>query len=141
VKHKVNDSVITKKKHLHIKKAIMILVLLKRTFILLGIIAMSSNCTDSGMDMNVPDCIDTKIKEILMNDVTNPPTQVWKWENSSKTYYYITSDCCDQYNYLYTENCEIVCAPDGGITGNGDGNCPDFSSEIKKTLIWEDKRN
>jgi len=33
-----------------------------------------------------------------------------------------------------------MCAPDGGITGKGDENCPEFSSEIKKTLIWEDDR-
>jgi hypothetical protein len=119
----------------------MILFLLKRTLILIGILVLSSNCTDSGIDTDAPKCIDTKIKEIMMNDVTNPPTQVWKWVDDSNTYYYITSDCCDQYNYLYTINCEIVCAPDGGITGNGDGNCPEFTSEIKKTLIWEDKRN
>jgi len=119
----------------------MIFILLKRTFIFLGILIMSSNCTNSETGSNNLTCIDIKIKEILMNEVTNPPTQVWKWEDNGNTYYYITSDCCDQYNYLYTINCEIVCAPDGGITGNGDGNCPEFSSEIIKTLIWEDKRN
>ena len=102
---------------------------------------MSSNCSDSNTETENPDCIDIEIKEIMMNEVTNPPTQVWKWLDDGKTYYYITSDCCDQYNYLYTNDCEIVCAPDGGIIGTGDSNCPEFSSEIIKTLIWEDKRN
>lgn len=116
-------------------------VLIKRTIILLGIIVLLSSCKDSDDGMNIPSCIENKIAEIKTNEVTNPPTQVWKWVVDDQTYYYITSDCCDQYNFLYSENCDIVCAPDGGITGNGDGNCPEFTTTIEKTLIWEDRRN
>ena len=99
-----------------------------------------SSCKESDLTIDAPVCVETKIEEIINSEVNNPPTQVWKWEVDGKNYYYITSNCCDQYNYLYNENCDIVCAPDGGITGNGDGNCPEFTNEIVKTLIWEDER-
>jgi len=109
--------------------------------IVIGFISIVTSCTNSDLDIDAPACIESKIENILANEVTNPPTQVWKWEVDEKTYYYITSDCCDQFNYLYDTNCELVCAPDGGITGTGDGNCPEFTGDITKTLVWEDQRD
>lgn len=114
---------------------------LKKILFFLSIAILFSSCKSSDLNTDTTDCIEIKIAQFLKNDVTNPPTQIWKWEVDTQVFYYITSDCCDQYNYLFNSNCEIVCAPDGGITGNGDGNCPEFSSEIIKILIWEDKRN
>jgi len=98
-------------------------------------------CPEKDENNEIPICVEKMIAEKLSIEVSNPPTQIWKWEVDDNTYYYITSDCCDQFNNLYTSNCEFVCAPDGGFSGNGDGNCPTFSGEILKTLIWEDKRN
>jgi len=112
---------------------------IKKTLVLLGFIFLTTSCSKS--DIHVPNCIDTKIAALKNSPVQNPPAEIWKWVDDGKTYYYITSDCCDQYNYLYAEDCEIVCAPDGGFTGNGDGKCAEFSSEIVKTLIWKDARN
>ena len=37
--------------------------------------------------------------------------------------YLITSACCDQFNYLYDAQGLRLCAPSGGIAGNGDGKC------------------
>ena len=132
---------ITKKKHLQIQNRCMKINLLKRTGILLAIFVISMSCEDNDLNIDAPFCIEQKIEEIIDNEVANPPIQVWRWEADGQIYYYITSDCCDQFNYLYNENCEIVCAPDGGISGEGDGNCPEFATEIEKTLIWEDSRN
>ncbi len=108
-------------------------------FTLVGIITLLS-CEKSDLNIQAPTCIKNKIETIIDNEVSNPPIQVWKWEVDGAIYYYITSDCCDQFNYLYNEQCEIICAPDGGFSGFGDGNCPDFNSEIIKTLIWKDQR-
>ncbi len=132
---------ITKKKHLHIKNRSMKIKLLKRTGILLLVYVVLMSCEDTNIDIDAPSCIEQKIEGIIDDPVTNPPAQVWRWEADGQIFYYITSDCCDQFNYLYNENCEIICAPDGGISGEGDGNCPDFTTEIEKTLIWEDSRN
>ena len=116
--------------------------ILKIKFIvLLGMMTLFPGCTDGGSnEIDAPPCIIEIIQSIKNDVLRNPPAQVWKWEAGDDIYYYITSDCCDQYNNLLNESCEIVCAPDGGITGNGDGNCPDFNSAIEKTLIWEDSR-
>src|SRR5690349_3674772 len=39
--------------------------------------------------------------------------------------YLIPSPCCDKFDYLYDSRGFIVCAPSGGFTGRGDGNCPE----------------
>ncbi len=90
--------------------------------------------------VDVPKCVDKKIKQIKKEPPTNPRTEVWRWKVDGKTYYYITSDCCDQYNYLYDDKCQVVCAPDGGFSGNGDGNCPSFSGNVEEKLVWKDER-
>ena len=115
---------------------------MKKNLTLLIIIVFTLlSCEKANLNIDAPTCIKNKIENIINNEISNPPTQVWKWETDETIYYYITSDCCDQYNYLYNEQCELICAPNGGIIGAGDGNCPTFTSEIIKTLIWEDQRN
>ena len=108
--------------------------------VLFSLFLLILSCNNSDNEIDAPTCIETKILEIKKSDIQNPPAKVWKWEVDGDIYYYLTSDCCDQYSYLYNENCEIVCAPDGGITGNGDGKCPVFTNKIVKTLVWEDER-
>jgi hypothetical protein len=90
--------------------------------------------------LNVPSCVQTKIELIQSLPVDNPPKEVWKWQVDGNTYYYFSAACCDQYSELYDTNCNLVCHPDGGLTGAGDGNCPNFSGSIIKTLIWKDPR-
>lgn len=106
----------------------------------LALILIFNSCTKVDLNVDAPSCIEAKIRKLQKDGVNNPPAQVWKWEVDGKTYYYITSDCCDQYNYLYDDNCTQVCAPDGGFSGTGDGNCPDFNGTIEKTLVWKDNR-
>src|SRR5688500_15649158 len=43
---------------------------------------------------------------------------------SDRVYYYAVSGCCDQLNPLFDAEGKYVCAPDGGFTGRGDGQCP-----------------
>jgi len=110
--------------------------------IIINVLIISNTCCDNlELGSEIPLCIENKIEIIKKAAVRNPPVQVWKWEVDEQTYYYITSECCDQFNFLYDDNCNIVCAPDGGFTGDGDGNCPDFRGFIERTLVWEDPRN
>lgn len=87
-----------------------------------------------------PNCIDHKIESLKKERVRSPPAEVWEWKVDNSIYYYITSNCCDQYNLLHDNECNIICAPDGGNSGEGDGNCPNFSGTILKTLRWKDPR-
>jgi hypothetical protein len=35
----------------------------------------------------------------------------------------------------------LICQPDGGITGKGDGKCPDFDkNKTNEKLVWQDPR-
>jgi len=109
-------------------------------YLLIVLLFLNTSCEKSSLNIDAPNCIENEIKKIKSEAVRNPPAEVWKWEADGQIYYYITSDCCDQYNFLYNSNCEVICAPDGGLIGSGDGNCPNFIEPIKKTLIWKDSR-
>jgi len=108
-----------------------------KTLLLLLVLSCSKQKTPS---LNVPICIQSKIETIKSLPVENPPKEVWKWQVNGNTYFYFSAACCDQYSELYDSNCSLVCHPDGGITGVGDGNCPSFSGPITKTLVWKDPR-
>jgi hypothetical protein len=73
--------------------------------------------------------------------VGNPPQSIWQYEYKDQTVYYVPPQCCDQFSTLYAVSGEVICAPDGGFTGQGDGRCSDFSRERKnEKLIWQDPR-
>jgi hypothetical protein len=72
----------------------------------------------------------------------NPPQSIWQYEYNSRIVYYIPPQCCDQYSQLYDTNGILICAPDGGLIGTGDGKCPDFLQARKNgILIWRDPRS
>lgn len=74
--------------------------------------------------------------------VANPPASVTKCMYKNQIVYYLPSRCCDISSVLYNENGEVICAPDGGFTGRGDGKCPDFFEERKNCeIIWKDSRS
>jgi len=89
-----------------------------------------------------PDCVNQLVVEIKAAEVTNPPKKVFSLSFKGKTYYYVTAECCDFFTELYDQDCNLVCAPDGGITGGGDRKCPaGFEiNELEKELIFEDNR-
>jgi hypothetical protein len=49
--------------------------------------------------------------------------------------------CCDFFGDLYDSSCTLICHPDGGFTGNGDGQCGELKESLKDgNLIWKDLR-
>lgn len=88
----------------------------------------------------LPECFMEKIIEIRQGHLWNPPAEIWKWQWADQTGYYLTADCCDQFNLLYDDKCRIICAPDGGWAGGGDGHCPAFEPSLSRTLLWRDSR-
>lgn len=114
-----------------------------KTFGILFILALLFSfpaCLHIDLNEEVPPCIEHMIKKRRRAPVQNPPAEVWKWKVDGQIYYYFTGDCCDQFNELYDSECNYVCAPDGGLSGQGDGQCPIFSGSIEKSLIWKDSR-
>jgi len=91
---------------------------------------------------DIPECIQKKIDNILTEPVWNPPATISKYLYYDQTVYLFSSNCCDQFNNIYDESCNYICAPSGGFTGRGDGRCTDFN-QIAKLLeqVWVDVRS
>lgn len=89
----------------------------------------------------LPPCIQKKIATLQAQPKQNPPAHVEEYVYNGKSVFYFSSDCCDQYNYVYDEDCNVICAPDGGITGKGDGRCADFLEKATHVrTVWKDER-
>lgn len=66
------------------------------------------------------------------------PEEVWSyWFRDRRVFYVAPQYCCDLSSTLYDESGEVICHPDGGIAGSGDGRCPDFFKELTDGVrIW-----
>jgi hypothetical protein len=83
------------------------------------------------VDESLPLCIDEIIAKAKKEQ---PPIQADKvelYDWNGKQVYLISWQCCDFFNEVYDRDCKRICAPTGGITGKGDGNCPDFIKTAK----------
>ncbi len=108
-------------------------------FILIISGILVTNC--SKKNLNAPSCILAKIEELKSRQVRNPPAAVIEYEYQGRKVYLIPADCCDQYDLLFDSNCNLICAPSGGFTGGGDGNCTDFYTQaILIREVWKDPR-
>ena len=91
--------------------------------------------------VHIPVCIQDKIDAISQQPKFNPPATVYRYVYRDNYVYLFTADCCDQYDYVYDRECQVICAPSGGIAGHGDGRCPNFEQvATEKTVIWHDAR-
>jgi hypothetical protein len=92
-------------------------------------------------EIKIPPCIQEKIDALEKQPKYNPPATVYRYLYRDKYVFLFSSDCCDQLNYLFDKDCHVICAPSGGITGNGDGKCSNFQQMASdKALIWKDDR-
>ena len=104
---------------------------------------ITRGCSDAGSppENTNPPWVNKLIEQFQKAPVGNPPQSVWKYEYRGEIVYYIPPQCCDQFSVLYDVAGKVLCAPDGGLTGHGDGGCPDFFQERKsEVLVWRDSR-
>jgi hypothetical protein len=91
---------------------------------------------------SLPQFVTNKIAEIKSHPRTNPGKSIWQYEYKGKIVYFIPLVCCDIPSYLYDEKGNLICYPDGGFTGQGDGKCADFiKTKTNGKLIWKDDRH
>ena len=87
------------------------------------------------------DCIQEKVREMQKEQERNPPATVNQYLYNGQVVFYIPPAAGDQMGQLYGEDCQLICRPDGGITGQGDGKCPDFFDQrTEGKVIWQDNR-
>jgi hypothetical protein len=88
-----------------------------------------------------PAWLTARIQKILAQEPANPPVQIFRYLYNDQVVYYETAPCCDFFTTLYAADGKVICQPDGGITGKGDGRCPDFPNKrTRETLVWQDPR-
>ena len=88
-----------------------------------------------------PPWLKQRIAAVLAERKRNPITRILRYQYEGKTVYYISAPCCDQYSQVYDTRGKLICNPDGGITGKGDGKCPDFDKKkSNEKLVWQDPR-
>ncbi|MGE0268589.1 MAG: hypothetical protein AB7S78_09075 [Candidatus Omnitrophota bacterium] len=95
-----------------------------------------------GTGQDVPPFVVQLIERFESAPTSNPPASVWRYKYKGRLVYYVPPVCCDVPSALYDTLGNLVCSPDGGLTGRGDGKCPDFFDERTEELrIWHDPRN
>jgi hypothetical protein len=88
-----------------------------------------------------PVWLQKRIDAVLAERKRNPLTHIYQYQYGGQTVYYISAPCCDQYSELFDRKGKLVCNPDGGMTGKGDGRCPDFNKKkANEKLVWQDPR-
>ena len=101
----------------------------KAKLLLVALIASAGACKEP-----VPEFV----RELAVSHPASEVRAIWRFRANGETVYYAQSECCDMYNTLYDQDGTVICSPDGGFAGGGDGKCPDFFKKAKRgVLIWE----
>lgn len=92
-----------------------------------------------------PECSDNalkaKIAELQAKPKGNPSYTIWQYKWRGQRVYIVSETCCDQYKTVYDACFNVLCAPSGGLSGKGDGRCPDFHQQATdEQLVWRDPR-
>jgi hypothetical protein len=82
------------------------------------------------------------ITEIESQPVTNPPSSLYRYRYHGETVYFRPARCCDVSSDLFDRAGSVLCHPDGGLSGSGDGRCTDFfEARSAEELLWHDPRD
>jgi hypothetical protein len=119
---------------------------MKYLLVLFGLLLFAHlDCADWGVPAPVaprdPAWVQRLIVSFEQAPVGNPPQSIWRYRYNGRRVYYVPPQCCDQFSTLYDSTGVILCAPDGGLTGSGNGRCPDFFKlREDEVLVWKDPR-
>ncbi|SFQ28638.1 DUF6970 domain-containing protein [Hymenobacter arizonensis] len=88
-----------------------------------------------------PGWLKNRISAVLAERKRNPIIRILSYDYRGQTVYYQSAPCCDQYSQVFDSQGRLLCQPEGGITGKGDGKCPDFDkNKANEKLVWQDPR-
>jgi hypothetical protein len=113
-----------------------------RVVLMTALAVALAGCTNNAeSDEEVPVWVTEMIRQMERAEVTNPPSYLARYEYAGATVYYVPPHCCDVASSLYDESGTLICGPDGGLSGRGDGRCPDFfAARRNEKIIWRDSR-
>jgi hypothetical protein len=88
-----------------------------------------------------PRVADSLIAALEAAPKKDPPAAVWSYTYKGDLVFYVPPSCCDVPSELYDSAGTLLCSPDGGFTGKGDGRCPDFfATRNNGKRLWADPR-
>lgn len=89
----------------------------------------------------MPPFVTALVEQYRAGPMDNTPQSIWRYTYENRDVYYVPPVCCDVPSMLYDGDGNVLCSPDGGITGRGDGRCADFSTQRSNGVaIWTDLR-
>ncbi len=115
----------------------------RRWLFILAASVVSAACASQPLNPvdGKPAWMQSLIASIEAEPVWNPPASITQYRYKGAVVYYLASHCCDIPSKLYDANGAVICEPDGGITGRGDGRCDDFLAvRTDEKEVWRDQR-
>ncbi|MFH1781529.1 MAG: hypothetical protein ABH835_02870 [Patescibacteria group bacterium] len=105
------------------------------------LVLLFCGCNSQLDQTNLPAWVNDFVVEKESAPVENPPASIIRCTYQGEDSYYIPAACCNQMSQLYDLNKNKICSPDGGFTGQGDGQCSDYFTNRKYCeILWEDPR-
>ncbi len=109
----------------------------KPLFLLVGAVLLAG-CASVTLPDGTPGWLRVQVAGWSLLPGGNSPQAVYRYQYNGQTVYYFQAPCCDQYNVAYSVQGQAICAPDGGLTGRGDGKCSDFKERASGgELVWQ----
>lgn len=88
-----------------------------------------------------PGWLQKRIQAVMAERKRNPITRILSYQYRGQLVYFQSAPCCDQFSQVFDTRGRVLCQPDGGLTGKGDGKCPDFDkNKTEEKLVWQDPR-
>jgi len=89
---------------------------------------------------NIPPFVAKPIAHYRSEPPKTSPGSIWRYVYKGEPAYYVPPLwCCDKPSILYDAKGHLLCQPDGGEAGFGDGKCPDLLKERSHgELLWSD---
>lgn len=105
------------------------------------LVAACAVSTGRRLPPDTPPWLRELVQSLATEPVANPPASITAFTYRDQTVYFLPPRCCDITSILYDSSGVVLCAPDGGLDGRGDGKCSDFvSARRNERLIWADPR-
>jgi uncharacterized protein DUF6970 len=107
-----------------------------------GLLVTACGVQSPSAPERLPAWLDSLIRELSSAPVANPPASIARYDYKGEVVYYLPPRCCDIQGDVYQSDGRILCHPDGGLAGRGDGRCPEFLGErTNEQLVWRDPRS
>jgi hypothetical protein len=87
--------------------------------------------------VDVPSWLQAEISRLGTEAAPNVPVVVTRSQYRGETVFYASPSVPDGLGVLFSAEGDVLCHPDGGLDGRGDGKCADFfAARANDTVLW-----